>query len=80
MGTGFGSIYGRGRVGASSQNDNTNFYNFLKNTGYVKNNIEPININNNEDKNAKFEIKFTDKEKDILKKYSYIQIILLDNK
>ena len=79
MGDGFGSYYGRKKI-AESKNDNTNFYNFLKYFGYVKNNIEPININNNEDKNAKFEIKFTDKEKDILKKYSYIQIILLDNK
>jgi hypothetical protein len=43
------------------------------------NNIEPKNINAKED-TAKFEIKFGEKEKDILKKYSYIQIILVDNK
>jgi hypothetical protein len=41
------------------------------------NNIEPININSKEE-TAKFEIKFDEKEKDILKKYSYIQIILID--
>ena len=60
-----------------SDNSNTDFYNFLKNSGYVKINIEPVN-NNTNDENAKFEIKFSDKEKDVLKKYSYIQIILLD--
>ena len=43
------------------------------------NNIEPININSNDDI-AKFEIKFNENEKDILKKYSYIHIILVDNK
>ena len=80
MGVGFGSRYGHRKSIVKLENGNTNFYNFLKNPGYVKNNIEPININNNEDKTAKFEIKFTDKEKNILKKYSYIQIILLDNK
>ena len=80
MGTGAGSKYGHSRNQARTDNYNTDFYNFLNNSGYVKNNIEPININSNEDKNAKFEIKFTDKEKDILNKYSYIQIILLDNK
>ena len=80
MGTGAGSQYGHAKSRVAPNRDNTDFYNFLKNSGYVKNNIEPININNNGDKNAKFEIKFTDKEKDILKKYSYIQIILLDNK
>ena len=80
MGDGFGSRYGHRKSIVKLENGNTNFYNFLKNPGYAINNIEPININNNEDKTAKFEIKFTDKEKDILKKYSYIQIILLDNK
>ena len=58
---------------------NTDFYNFLKYSGYVLNNIEPININSN-DEFAKFKIKFNEKEKDILNKYSYIQIILIDNK
>ena len=57
----------------------TDFYNFLKNSGYVMNNIEPININSN-DKSAKFEIIFNEKEKDILKIYSYIHIILIDSK
>ena len=80
MGAGAGSKYGHAISRPESNQDNTDFFNFLKHSGYVKNNIEPININNNGDKNAKFEIKFTDKEKDILKKYSYIQIILLDNK
>ena len=80
MGAGAGSQYGHGKSTAEYNRDNTDFYNFLKHSGYVKNNIEPININSNEDKIAKFEIKFTDKEKDILKQYSYIQIILLDNK
>ena len=51
----------------------------MKNSGYVLNNVEPVNINTNEDCD-KFEIKFDEKEKDILKKYSYIQIILIDNK
>ena len=58
---------------------NTDFYYFLQNPGYVINNIEPININSN-DNYAKFEIKFGEKEKDILKKYSYIYIVLIDNK
>ena len=58
---------------------NTDFYNFLKNSGYALNNIEPININS-KDEFAKFKIKFNEKEKDILKKYSYIHIILIDNK
>ena len=80
MGTGAGSKYGHGVTRSESNKDNTDYFNFLKYSGYVKNNIEPINIKNNGDKVAKFEIKFTDKEKDILKKYSYIQIILLDNK
>ena len=80
MGTGAGSHYGKAKSGSAPDKVNTDFYNFLKYSGYVKNNIEPINIKSTEDKNAKFEIKFTDKEKDILKKYSYIQIILLDNK
>ena len=59
--------------------DNTDFYNFLKYSGYALNNIEPINIDSN-DEFAKFKIKFNEKEKDILNKYSYIQIILIDNK
>ena len=80
MGTGAGSNYGKGRSSAVLDTINTDFFNFLNNSGFVKNNIEPINMNSDGDKNAKFEIKFTDKEKDILKKYSYIQIILLDNK
>ena len=79
MGTGAGSRIGHGRAEEGEFNINTDFYNFLKNSGYSLNNIEPININSNED-NAKFEIKFNEKEKDILKKYSYIQIILIDNK
>ena len=58
---------------------NTDFYNFLKNTGYALNNIEPVNINSNDDF-AKFEIKFGEKEKDILKRYSYINIVLIDSK
>ena len=77
MGAGAGSGVGRGRAEGSEININTDFYNFLKNSGYSMNNIEPININSNEDY-AKFEIKFD--EKDTLKKYSYIQIILIDNK
>ena len=79
MGTGAGGAFGRGRAEGVEKNINTDFYNFLKNSGYLLNNIEPININSNEE-NAKFEIKFDEKEKDILKKYSYIQIILIDNK
>ena len=79
MGAGAGGAFGRGRAEGVEKNINTDFYNFLKNSGYVLNNIEPININSNEE-NAKFEIKFDEKEKDILKKYSYIQIILIDNK
>ena len=59
--------------------ENTDFYNFLKYSGYALNNIEPINIDSN-DEFAKFKIKFNEKEKDILNKYSYIQIILIDNK
>ena len=43
------------------------------------NNIKPININSNDDF-AKFEIKFNEKEKDIFKNYSFIKIILIDNK
>ena len=58
---------------------NTDFYNFLKYPGYALNNIEPINIDSNDDF-AKFKIKFSEKEKDILSKYSYIQIVLIDNK
>ena len=80
IGDGIDAHYGHGQTRTELRNINTDFYNFLKYSGFVKNNIEPININSSEDKNAKFEIKFTDKEKDILKKYSYIQIILLDNK
>ena len=80
MGAGRGGKFGHGMTRAESNKDNTDYFNFLKYSGYVKYNIEPINLNNNGDKNAKFEIKFIDAEKDILKKYSYIQIILLDNK
>jgi len=80
MGTGAGSQYGHAIAQSEAGNIYTDFYNFLNHSGFVKKNIEPINISSNEDKNAKFEIKFTDKEKDILKKYSYIQIIILDNK
>ena len=79
MGPGVGSSFGRGMAKGDEININTDFYNFLKNSGYCLNNIEPVNINSNEE-NAKFEIKFDEKEKDILKKYSYIQIILMDNK
>ena len=79
MGEGAGGAFGKGIGETGEKNINTDFYNFLKNSGYVLNNIEPININSNEN-NAKFEIKFDEKEKDILKKYSYIQIILMDNK
>ena len=79
MGTGASGAFGRGIAESPEKNNNTDFFNFLKNSGYVLNNIEPINLNSNED-NAKFEIKFDEKEKDILKKYSYIQIILIDNK
>jgi hypothetical protein len=57
--------------------NNTDFYNFLKYSGYVLNNIEPLNIDSN-DEFAKFKIKFNEKEKDILNKYSYIQIILIN--
>ena len=56
---------------------NTDFYNFLKYPGFTWNNIEPINVYSS-DENAKFIIKFD--QKDILKKYSYIHIILIDNK
>ncbi len=79
IGEGAGGALGKGIEENDEKNINTDFYNFLKNSGYVLNNIEPININSNEN-NAKFEIKFDEKEKDILKKYSYIQIILMDNK
>ena len=79
MGYGAGSHYGRATNKLNVDNMNTDFYNFLKYSGYVKINIEPVN-NNTDEEYAKFDIKFTDKEKDILKKYSYIQIILLDNK
>jgi hypothetical protein len=68
-----------GKEEGKQKGANTDFYNFLKNSGYVLNNIEPININSN-DNMAKFEIKFSEKDKDILKKYSYIHIILVDNK
>ena len=78
-GAGTGGTLGKGRDEGAEKNINTDFYNFLKYSGYTLNNIEPININSN-DENAKFEIKFDEKEKDILKKYSYIQIILIDNK
>ena len=79
MGTGAGARYGSSKPTSAYDENYTDFYNFLKNSGYVKVNIEPIK-ESNEGNNAKFEIKFSDKEKDILKKYSYIQIILLDNK
>ena len=76
---GAGGEFGRGKIESAERIINTDFYNFLKYSGYVLNNIEPININSNEDF-AKFEIKFNEKEKDILQKYSYIHIILIDNK
>ena len=78
---GKGNIGGgrRGKDIGSGKEVNTDFYNFLKNSGYALNNIEPFNINS-KDEFAKFEITFNEKEKDILKKYSYIQIILIDNK
>ena len=79
MGLGAGAEYGKGTGVTIERNINTDFYNFLKNSGYALNNIEPININSKDDF-AKFEIKFDGKDKDILKKYSYIQIILIDNK
>ena len=79
MGLGAGAEYGKGMGVTIERNINTDFYNFLKNSGYALNNIEPININSNDDF-AKFEIKFDGKDKDILKKYSYIQIVLIDNK
>ena len=79
MGSGAGAEYGKGKGASIERGINTDFYNFLKNPGYVMNNIEPTNINSN-DEYAKFEIKFDEKEKDILNKYSYIQIILIDSK
>ena len=77
MPIGGGAQYGKGKGDTIERN--TDFYNFLKNPGFVMNNIEPINISSNDD-HAVFEIKFDEKLKDILKKYSYIQIILIDNK
>ena len=56
--------------------DNNNFYYFLKNYGYTMNNIEPKNISTDEP-NAKFEIKL---EKNLLNKYTFLQIVLLDEK
>ena len=79
MGYGAGSAYGNAKAETVQRMVNTDFYNFLKNTGYALNNIEPININSNDDF-AKFEIKFEEKEKDILKRYSYINIVLIDSK
>ena len=55
---------------------NDDFFNFLKHSGYSINNIEPININTNES-NAKFEIEV---EKNIFENYTYIQIVLIDEK
>jgi len=55
---------------------NNDFFNFLKYSGYSINNIKPININTNEP-NAKFEIEI---EKNIFDKYTYMQIILIDEK
>jgi len=55
---------------------NNDFFNFLKYSGYSINNIEPINIDTNE-QNAKFEIKV---EKNIFNKYTYMQIVLIDDK
>jgi len=55
---------------------NSDFFNFLKHSGYSINNIEPININTNETY-AKFEIEI---DKDIFDKYTYIQIVLIDEK
>jgi hypothetical protein len=78
LGKGAGGTLGRKREDGLTLK-NTDFFNFLKYSGYALNNIEPKNINAKED-SAKFEIKFDEKEKDILKKYSYIQIILVDNK
>ena len=80
IGNGEGAQYGQGKYIREPNNINTDFYNFLNYSGFIRNNIEPINTNSTDDKNAKFEIKFNDKEKDLLKKYSYIQIVLLDNK
>ena len=77
MGSGATGSVGRGIMSDTKKSFNNDFYNFLKYSGYSLNNIEPININSKEE-TAKFEIKFNDKEKDILKKYSYIQIILID--
>ena len=77
MCSGAGSGYGKGKALTYERSTNTDFYNFLKYSGYFLNNIEPININTN-DESAKFEIKLNDK--DILKKYSYIQIVLIDTK
>ena len=79
MPIGGGAEYGRGTGDVFERSVNTDFYNYLKNQGYAKNNIEPINKDSNDD-HAIFEIKFDKKEKDILKKYTYIQIILIDNK
>ena len=55
---------------------NNCYYNFIKNTGYSLNNIKPVNIDTNEE-NAKFEIKL---ENNLLNKYNYMQIILIDGK
>ena len=79
MNDGTGAEYGKDKKDSAERRENTDFYNFLKNSGYALNNIEPINVNSNDDF-AKFEIKFNEKEKDILKKYSFIKIILIDNK
>ena len=56
MNAGTGAGYGKGKKDSAERSENTDFYNFLKNSGYVLNNIEPININSNDDF-AKFEIK-----------------------
>ena len=58
------------------ENDmNNDFFNFLKYSGYSITDIEPINIDTN-DQSAKFEIKF---ESNIFNNYSYMQIILMDD-
>ena len=67
-------------VGSGYRNVNeetySDIYNFLQNSCYVLNNILPVNSETNDDF-AKFEIKL---ENNLLSKYSYLQIVLVDNK
>ena len=44
-----GASCGRGMADSLEKSINTDFYNFLKHSGYVLNNVEPVNINTNED-------------------------------